>query len=174
MPEDTYQMCVYQTNASTLLRLNLPLQFIIAVPWTETLPPEWPAMKSGTEALGNLERIELDGKAVPAAGVGLTVKYGSVLALRGWSADIAQDESLPERLLALRRTGDAIVRYVPVERWARPDVAQALGNPKLQETGFKVRCTIGPSVPAGVYRLEIIQRGSGAEFKVPLSLEVLP
>jgi hypothetical protein len=174
LPDDTYELLMFQKARGRLIPCKLWLSLHLATRWSEQLPVGWPSHRA-PDSLGGTDRFMLDGRKVDGRCSRVMARPGALLELWGWGADRVEGRALPEMVLELTGTSNGLNWYVPVRRYWRADVAKALGS-SLGDSGFKVRCSLPEPLPVDVYRLNILQRGANrtVELRVPQSVQIGP
>lgn len=174
LPDDTYELLLFQKGGGQLIPCKLWLSLHLATRWSEQLPDGWSSHRA-PDSLGGTERFMLDGQKVDQGCSKVMARPEAMLELWGWGADRVERKALPEMVLELTGTSNGLSRYVPVRRYWRADAAKALGS-GMGESGFKVRCSLPEPLPPGVYRLNLLQRGANrtVELRVPQSLQIGP
>jgi hypothetical protein len=82
------------------------------------------------------------------------VNHQSSLYITGWAA-AGKDGIVPDEVYVNLRSGDTSFFAHAQTLFDRPDVAQALHKPSLLRSGYRL---VGGPVPAGTYKLTILQR----------------
>jgi hypothetical protein len=140
-------------------------------PRGERPPRVLPAITLRTAA--GVERIVLpSGRALPVAPGGGFVDYGYVrggsLVLQGWAADVAA--GVPAHQILVFADGRLVFAGPP--NVPRPDVADALGKPRLAGAGYRVLVPVS-AVREGAVRRDVrifsVVGGRALEVEYPLS-----
>jgi len=79
----------------------------------------------------------------------------------GWAIQ-REGEQAPESVRLRLERSDSISYEAPARRMRRPDVARHLQDARFEMAGFKLLAGSLGSVPAGVYRLTIVQGDNGS------------
>jgi hypothetical protein len=101
--------------------------------------------------------IDLINSATPARLISVDRQRGA--RILGWAANT--DDRVAGEQVYIELSSTAGMRYwAKAHQYARPDVAKALGNPALSDSGFTVSADLRSVVPS-VYRLRIVLLNGG-------------
>ena len=127
---------------------------------------------SHREPLFSLDAVTVNGRAFSGApGAAIPIRSGDSVSVAGWAADGAEGELANAVFVALGTQRPSVLRG----GGERPDVAAALGNPKLSRTGFSGKLATS-NLSEGTYPLRFFIVGAAAatydEIPSPLSITV--
>jgi hypothetical protein len=101
------------------------------------------------------------GVNAPIAGTDFDRKAG--LSPWGWAFDRSSGKVIEKISIQIISDDNKIGITAPLTRSSRPDVAKAFGRPELENSGFIGSIDVN-SLPAGVYRVSIVQRDAAKTY----------